>query len=215
MKMRSFPLAAVALMCLLFAGPAWSAVLYTNGSESDLAPGFGIAYYNAVSDSFTLPATSNLAQALVALQVPDYESAPTQVSWSIGTQPFGHDVASGTATNLGSIYVTQISGNFQDYDVYNCIITLSGSQVGAGAYWLTLQDETLTNYTGWASTASGASQGQYGNTTSVPFSPNNTTYSQYFQLSGTSSPVPVPPSALLLGSGLVGLVARARKKFFR
>jgi len=209
MVRRSLPLVAFVLLAVFLAGPAWSAILYVNGSNST-SNGYNVsAIGQAVSNSFDLSGDSTLTGVEVGLEMlPNASDQPLTVDWSIGTAYFGNEISSGTATLSNAFFGTYTNPSGNDYNVYTSDFALNVT-LPAGSYWLTLQNVTTPTPVWpvfWA--ANGGDSTAYRDYWGSYFQID----SEYFQISGEQSPVPVPAALLLLGSGLAGLAGVKRRK---
>ena len=125
------------------------------------------------------------------------------VDWSITSAEFGGTTyGSGTA----SLTSTFISSNQYGYDIDRLSASGLNVAVGAGTYWLNLQNATTAFgdpvYWDENSGPSSASESAVG-----------TIASEAFDISGTPDPpTPEPSSILLFGSGILGLAGVLRRK---
>jgi hypothetical protein len=194
-------------------GQASADMLYDNGAISGNLDAQGISSPYTISDSFTLSSASVLTSAQIGLEVTP-GTTPNTVSWEIGTTPFGSDVNSGTATLSNT--PDGITGRGV-YDIYVSTFSLPNVSLGAGTYYLTLENATATNggYVYWDKNGGPSSaQVQY------LYNGSLNTYSidsESFQIEGSVNPIatPAPASLTLLGIGAVCLVGygwRRRRK---
>lgn len=235
MKLRRvfLSLALLTAACLVAARPAAAdSVLYDNTtSSSNLACcGTQIFYtlsggeLHALSDSFTLSSDSTVDGFTVNLWL--LNSNPVDVSWEIGSVPYndewGYQFASylveGSASPvLGTPLATSKKpGDYHDlYGDYSLSFSIPALNLTSGQYWLSISSisspccqEAYWDVSSGPSTA-------YVETSSIP--------SNTFQILGSvnspsggtpngdgsglpNSVVPEPPSATLLGLGLVTLL---------
>jgi hypothetical protein len=204
MKRANLSLPALALLLVAGAGPARAELLYDNGPIDPRGGGLEIAGPSVVSDPFTLWHASTLTAAQVELVV--YAgSEPTALQWSIGTSPFGSDVAWGAAALANSFY-RNVNSLF---DLYQSTFSLGGATVRQGNYWLTLQgasstnsvDPTWTVYWDTNSASTSARQSIAGPDDGHPAP------AESFRIHGaaTDAFAPEPAGVTLLGIGLAGL----------
>ena len=187
-------LSAALLVCTSIL-PAQAASIYASGAMTPLgtsAP--GIAGSTGVSDPFSVTTTANLTDASIVVWV-THGSTPQQVSWAIGTAPYGTDVSSGTSTLSHSL----ISDSA--WDLYQCSFPVSGSVLPSQNYYFTLHDGQATGdnqgYISWGNQDGGPSNAYfYGMFDNQP--------SQYFALNGEV--VPEPATMALAGAALFALV---------
>jgi hypothetical protein len=198
MKMR---LTSVLLLAFALAvcAPASASTIYDNG------PINGTNGYNirddAVADSFVSDGSYTVTGFQAGLWV-FTGSTPATVTWTILTGgpswDGGTPVASGTAPWSNSLWGTNGS-----YTIYYSTASGLNAVIGAGTYWLELS----------SSTATGGSiiywDQNNGSSTAYSNSSPSAIGSEAFAVYGFSN-VPVPPSALLLGSGLLGLAGWRR-----
>lgn len=168
--------------------------------------GWNISGGWAVSDSFTLTAPGTPTSSnIITWQSPG--DFMTGVDWAIGTSPFSNNVSSGTSASFDTYLFTNSYG----YDIYNDGFGLVSPTLGAGTYWLTLQNATSAfgGYSYWDQNygPSAAYQSGFGFTYSRP--------SEAFRIDGVSGATPEPSSLLLFGSGLLGLGGMIRRRLGR
>jgi hypothetical protein len=210
-------LVLVALSFLMLNIPATAGVIFDNYPINGGITAWTINNGFAVSDSFTLAsgATANGVNFGVWLFPQD---TITGVGWSIGTSEYGTNYGSGTASvSLGS---TSINGF--GYEVGAASFALPNIALGAGTYYLTLQNAVVPNgdpvywdendgpgidvwenAVGHLSGNCAASGGGSG------------TCAESFQILGeASTTIPEPATCALLGSGLLA-AACLRRRFFR
>jgi len=196
MKMRLTSV-LVLVFALAVCAPASASIIYSNGPINGTYNAWSFAgmYGYAVADSFASTGSATVTSFDVGIWVSSGDT-PTTFTWTILTGGpswiSGTPVASGSATWSN----TYLGPANYGYDLYSS--TASGLNVAivAGTYWLELSNGVTTDALNlfWdendgPSSAYHSSPGPIG--------------SEAFTVYG--SQVPVPPSALLLGSGLLGL----------
>jgi hypothetical protein len=188
-------------------GSALATLLYDNGPINGQTDAWTISSGFQVSDSFTLTGTSTLTGAQIGLWISG--DTPGSVDWSIGTTYNDNTYGSGTGTLTNTFQYTNGNGG---YNIYESIFTLSGT-LGAGTYWLTLQNSDPLCYWDMNGGPSQVWESDYG-LNPAGYGPSGTANppSDSFQIYGTSSSVPEPATMLLFGLGLIG-VAGIRRKF--
>ncbi len=216
----------------LLAGTASADLLYSNGPINGgdgpgLGDAFTINYGYSVSDSFTVGAAGTVTGF-------DFGSwnfsgdVLTQVDWAIGSTTYGNDLGFGTATGLSVSTALQYT-NGDGYDIY--LNTISGLNValGAGTYWLTLQNAVVPNgdplfwdENDGPSTAFASAYGNLANAAGgqLPYCANGAannicTGSESFDVFGTTSATPEPSTELFVGAGLLltAGISRFRRRY--
>ncbi len=197
--MKRLVLGIAALVLVLSnVGQSYADLVYDNGPINGGVEAWTINFGYQVSDSFTLGSPATLTGAQIGLWAFSGDT-PTSVDWSIGSVAFGSDISSGAAT-LSNVY--QYTNGY-GYDILESTFSLGGV-LGAGTYWLTLQDATTANgnpvYWDQNSGPSAAQESALG---TIP--------SESFQLYGAGS-VPEPSTICLLGIGVAGLAGYCRRR---
>ncbi len=199
-------IAFLVVLCLTLIIPALAQdVLYDNGPVNGTVDGWTINFGYVVSDTFTLSGDSTIQDFHFYVWAYPGDT-PTGVDWSITSDEFGGTMyGSGTA----SLSNTYISSNQYGYDINLESATIPDLALGAGTYWLNLQNATTTQgnplYWDENSGPSSASESAVGTIASEAFSITGT---------GGGGEVPEPSSILLFGSGILGLAGLLRRKLF-
>jgi len=211
LKLRIALLSLLAL-CLV-ALPAVADTIYDNGAINGTTDAWTINFGFIVSDTFTVGGSGATVTGLNfgAWVFPGDVLLNAEVS--ITSSEFG-----GTTYFDGVVNFTQsgCSGNQYGYNVCTESGSFSGPSLGAGSYWLNLQNAVVNDgdpiYWDENSGASSASENSVGTVPSEAFTVLGTTSG------GTSSTgggtVPEPSSIMLFGSGILGLAGVLRRKLF-
>lgn len=195
---------SLAVLALLGGAATASPIVYDNGPINGTVNANTINTGWEVSNSFTLGSAMSLTGAQVGLWS-YFAGVPVEVSWSIGTTPFGSDIASGT----GALTSAQIGTlGFGFCPVYESDFSLPHIVLGPGTYFLTLEnthpesggiywDQNFGPSIAYQrNVGAGIDMGQLGT-------------SQSFQLFG--DPVPEPATLAVLGLMAVGGGVLARR----
>jgi hypothetical protein len=180
-------------------------LVYDNGGINGNTNAYTINFGWEVSDSFTLTAaTSGLDRIQIGLWAFPGDT-PLTVDWSIGTSFFGSDIASGAGASLTNTF--QYTNGY-GYDIYESDFNISTAGLGAGTYYLSLDNATTLfgNPVYWDLNNGPSSAMQNNGVGSIG--------SESFQVygGGVITQTPEPASLLLLGSGLLGLAGGIRKR---
>jgi hypothetical protein len=210
------------ILCLALAAIPASAQqdLYDNGPINGTTDAWTINFGYVISDTFTLLNNSTVGGFnFGAWEFPG--DTLTSVDWSIthgeqGGTLYGSGTASGK--NLTDQF---ISTNQYGYDIDK--ITVTGLNVGlsGGTYWLNLGNAVVPSGDPvfWDENSGIGCGGDDGKGGGCPSEPSGnfegTIPSESFTVTGTASgSTPEPASAMLFGSGVVGLLAALRRKLF-
>ena len=220
-------LATAAVMALSGAA-ANAAVVFQNpdpiSSSTGNVDGWNITNGFAVSDSFTLTSSSTLSSVDFLVWTSSGFDL-TAIDWTISSGPGGAGTTFGGA--LGAPVTEAFQGtNSFGFDLNLDTFSLAGLNLGAGTYWLTLQNGNVIDGVSVYWDQGGGPSGAWQNTEGDPslLQPNGTCGSfdqadttngscaETFEINGTSEQVPEPVALSLFGAGLIGAAALRRRK---
>ncbi len=202
MKMRLTSVLVLAF-ALAVCAPASASTIYSNGPINGTynAWSFWGSVDYAVADSFVSTGSTTVTGFDAGVWV-DSGATPTTLTWTILTG--GPSWLGGTTVASGSAIWsnTYFGSAFGIYDVYASTVSGLNAPIGAGTYWLELSNGVASDAQNLFWDENDGPSLAYHNVAGVIGSEAFTVYG--------GSAVPVPPSALLLGSGLLGLVGWRR-----
>ena len=207
--MRTAALSLLTILCLMLAViPAMADTLYNNGPYNGTADAWTINFGFSVSDSFTVPTNSPIADLHIVYWDASSTDLLTTVDMAIGSTSFG-----GTPQTLTGVTNVFLGTNQFGYNLYAAWYSFA-SIPWSGAGYVTLSNAcstsgcSVSNPIYWDEN-SGPSTAYENTLGSIP--------SEAFTLTGTTccGPVPEPSSIMLFGSGILGLAGVLRCKLDR
>ncbi len=200
-------LAVVALVLLV--QPVRADVLYSSGLAWNATTGqYGISGTGSyVTDPFTLSAST-----ITSIDLGLWDAFDASNHYDPSALTYTIQDATGAVLSSGTVGLTTLnsqsygSGFWEFESEFSLNVNLS-----AGTYYLTLANGLATNgeAIGWSFSQSNNNLTAWSSRDFTTSAPNVSAES--FIINGTTSPVPLPPALLLLGSGLIGLVGTGKR----
>jgi len=127
---------ALCLFCSS-AGTRAQSTVFTTGPINGTLTGWAINGNFGVADSFTLSQPATIGNVTFGSWLATGDTL-TSVNWAIASSPFGSTLASGTALNPTSTFITTaISGHFS---VYSETFSISSVSLSPGTYYFEMQN---------------------------------------------------------------------------
>jgi hypothetical protein len=199
---------ALALLAIAVVPASADVDLYSNGPINGTFAAWIISGGLYVSDSFVLSSAATVTGAdFGAWTFPG--DTVTSVQWSIGTIPYGNAYGGTAATS--DTFVSSLLGA---YTVDSDSFSIGNISLGAGTYYLTLQNAVTTNGSNasWDinNGPSAAYETYYGNVNGIAGPGSG---SESFDVLGTTSAVtPEPGYFTLAGAAIFGLIRLKRRR---
>jgi hypothetical protein len=180
-------------------------VVFTSGPVNGTLIGYTINQGWAVADSFTLAAPATIGSASFGAWI-DTGDTLTSVDWAIASSAFGPALASGTALNPASTFVTTSSSG-DNYTIDSDSFSIQPVSLGAGTYYFELQNaQTAENNAAyWDENDSADSTGVQSYDDSNPGDHPGESFTLF-------APAPEPGALALAGVGSLIMLAVRRKK---
>jgi len=209
-KVKAAMQTVCALALLAMAVVPASADLYSNGPINGTLAAYDIFGGQSISDSFVLSSASTVTGVDFGAWTGLGDSI-TSVQWSIGTTPGDSSLGGGVA-NTTDVLFSNSNGYTVDTDTFS-----TGSiSLGAGTYYLTLQNSTTAsgNSEGFWDINNGPSSGYFDGANPLANDLSGcTTCSEAFGIQGTGGTVtPEPGYWALLSVAVVGLIWVKRRR---
>ena len=212
MKLRIAPLLLFSLMLAL---PASADNIYDNGPINGTTDAWTINFGYVVSDTFTVGGNGATITGL------------SFGAWLFLGDTLGQaEVSLTSQENGGTVYFDQVVGFTQSgcvenqlgYNICTETGTFNGPTLGAGTYWLNLQNAAFDDPVYWDENSGVGCTGS-GCPSQASESAVGTIPSESFTILGnagstTTGTVPEPGSVLLFGSGILGLASFVRRRLF-
>ena len=223
MKIRLLSSSLLIICVALVAVPAMAGTAYDNGPVNGTTDAWAFSGGFALTNSFRCCREDTGRYPAGFGEITGFSGwfwiAPgdsiTGVELSIGTSPFGNDVSDAT---LGAPTASDCFSNEYGYQVCDEAWTFAGVQVGAGTYWLTLQNGTTAFGTQpfWDENSGAGCMSGGCPSTAMLNEGIGTIPSEAFTLTDSGiGTTPEPSSIALFGSGVLGLAGVLRRKLTR
>ena len=205
----------LSIVVLAFAGIAFlggseqvhaEMVLYDNGPIEGGPEGAWSIQFQNVTNSFTLASASSLTEVRLGIWAFD-GTVPFSLNWSIGTSPFGSELAAGANSLISNTtYGSFVTDDGELILIYSSSFEINAN-VGPGSYFLTLSNGIGTGaYTNIYWDINHGPSMAYLDSISIPVN------SESFQIIGNVATVPEPSTIALSGLGGIGLAVAGYRR---
>lgn len=204
MKFRVTLAVLVGLCCVALSGVAGATeVIYNNGGGSEFLPMWDISGTNAGSNQWTCNFATCTTTTMELDGTPTFGTDATVITWSVTSAPFGGTVYGSGTSALPQIYAC-------DPDGVVCLLDFSfNNTLVGGTYYVNLTGVDAPM--GWDTTSHPTNGFNAYYMSNGVVTPN--IQGMGFKILGTTTATPEPSSALLLGSGVLGLAGMLRRRF--